>query len=127
MNGFLHAFIISYTKERGNAHSSPTYSLWSLKWESPARNRMKEQVQPAKPAKRRLSYKEQKEWEEIEDKIAALETKLQEITLEMEQAASDYEKVQRLASEHEQLSAELDALLESWAELSELVEALQSK
>ncbi|NNU91469.1 hypothetical protein ETB99_13420 [Anoxybacillus sp. CHMUD] len=40
-NGFLHAFIISYTKERGNAHSSPTYSLWSLKWESPARNRMK--------------------------------------------------------------------------------------
>jgi ATP-binding cassette subfamily F protein uup len=88
---------------------------------------MKEQVQPAKPAKRRLSYKEQKEWEEIEDKIAALETKLQEITLEMEQAASDYEKVQRLASEDEQLSAELDALLERWAELSELVEALQSK
>ncbi|KAF6509543.1 5-carboxymethyl-2-hydroxymuconate semialdehyde dehydrogenase [Geobacillus stearothermophilus] len=41
LNGFLHAFIISYTKEKGNAHSSPTYSLWSLKWESPARNRMK--------------------------------------------------------------------------------------
>ncbi|KAF6512457.1 Ribose ABC transport system periplasmic ribose-binding protein RbsB [Geobacillus stearothermophilus] len=41
LNGFLHAFILSYTKERGNAHSSPTYSLWSLKWESPARNRMK--------------------------------------------------------------------------------------
>ncbi|KAF6512244.1 Ribose ABC transport system periplasmic ribose-binding protein RbsB [Geobacillus stearothermophilus] len=41
LNGFLHVFIRSYTKERGNAHSSPTYSLWSLKWESPARNRMK--------------------------------------------------------------------------------------
>ncbi|OQP23032.1 hypothetical protein B1694_09055 [Geobacillus zalihae] len=39
-NSFLHVFILSYTKERGNAHSSPTYSLWSLKWESPARNRM---------------------------------------------------------------------------------------
>jgi ABC transport system ATP-binding/permease protein len=88
---------------------------------------IKEQVQPAKTSKRRLSYKEQKEWEEIEDKIAALEEKLQEITLEMEQSASDYEKVQRLASEHEQLSAELDVLLERWAELSELVEALQSK
>jgi ATP-binding cassette subfamily F protein uup len=86
----------------------------------------KEQAQKAKPAKRRLSYKEQKEWEEIEDKIAALEAKLQEITLEMEQSASDYEKVQALASEHEQLSAELDALLERWAELSELVESLQS-
>ncbi|RLQ03584.1 S9 family peptidase, partial [Geobacillus stearothermophilus] len=23
LNGFLHAFIISYTKEKGNAHSSP--------------------------------------------------------------------------------------------------------
>jgi ABC transport system ATP-binding/permease protein len=88
---------------------------------------IKEQVQPAKSPKRRLSYKEQKEWEEIEDKIAELEEKLQEITLEMEQSASDYEKVQRLASEHEQLSAELDALLERWAELSELVEQLQSK
>jgi ATP-binding cassette subfamily F protein uup len=88
---------------------------------------VKEQAQAAKPVKRRLSYKEQKEWEEIEDKIAALETKLQEITLEMEQSASDYEKVQKLASEHEQVSAELDALLERWAELSELVEALQSK
>ncbi|WP_044748371.1 ABC-F family ATP-binding cassette domain-containing protein [Bacillus alveayuensis] len=88
---------------------------------------IKEQVQPAKSPKRRLSYKEQKEWEEIEDKIAELEKKLQEITLEMEQSASDYEKVQRLASEHEQLSAELDTLLERWAELSELVEQLQLK
>ena len=44
LNGFLHAFIISYTKEKGNAHSSPTYSLWSLKWESPARNRMKRRL-----------------------------------------------------------------------------------
>ncbi|KPD01436.1 hypothetical protein LR69_00051 [Geobacillus sp. BCO2] len=41
LNGFLHVFIISYTKERGNTHSSPTYSLWALKRESPARNRMK--------------------------------------------------------------------------------------
>ncbi|MGJ3220490.1 hypothetical protein ABEI50_00205, partial [Geobacillus thermoleovorans] len=46
LNGFLHAFIRSYTKERGNAHSSPTYSLWSLKWESPARNRMKQRSRP---------------------------------------------------------------------------------
>jgi ATP-binding cassette subfamily F protein uup len=87
---------------------------------------VKETTQTQKPAKRRLSYKEQKEWEEIEDKIAALETKLQEISLEMEQSASDYEKVQALASEHEKLSAELDALLERWAELSELVESLKS-
>jgi ATP-binding cassette subfamily F protein uup len=87
---------------------------------------VKETTQPQKPSKRRLSYKEQKEWEEIEDKIAALENKLQEISLEMEQSASDYEKVQALASEHEQLSAELEALLERWAELSELVESLQS-
>ncbi|MGG4022940.1 hypothetical protein ABEV13_02185, partial [Geobacillus stearothermophilus] len=49
LNGFLHAFIISYTKEKGNAHSSPTYSLWSLKWESPARNRMKRNTSSSPP------------------------------------------------------------------------------
>ncbi|OQP24228.1 hypothetical protein B1694_04965 [Geobacillus zalihae] len=39
LNGFLHVFILSYTKERGERAFLSTYSLWSLKWESPARNR----------------------------------------------------------------------------------------
>ncbi len=86
----------------------------------------KEATAPKKTVKRRLSFKEQKEWEEIEDKIAALETKLQQLTEEMEKHASDYEKVRELANEHEKLTAELDLLLERWAELSELVESLQS-
>jgi len=89
-------------------------------------NSSKEKKQDIKPKKRRLSYKEQKEWEEIEEKITNLEEKLQAITSEMEDAASDYEKVQALALEHDQLSAELERLLDRWAELSELVESLQS-
>jgi len=89
-------------------------------------NSSKEKKQDIKPKKRRLSYKEQKEWEEIEEKITNLEEKLLAITSEMEDAASDYEKVQALALEHDQLSAELERLLDRWTELSELVESLQA-
>lgn len=76
-----------------------------------------------KQTKRRLTYKEQKEWEEIETNIAKLEEELQRVAKEMENCASDYEKVQQLAEQYETLSDELDALLERWAELSELIES----
>ncbi|KYD16423.1 hypothetical protein B4119_1836 [Parageobacillus caldoxylosilyticus] len=76
-----------------------------------------------KQTKRRLTYKEQKEWEEIETNIAKLEEELQRVAKEMETCASDYEKVQQLAEQYETLSDELDALLERWAELSELIES----
>ncbi|MGG3004806.1 hypothetical protein ABEO63_00610, partial [Geobacillus stearothermophilus] len=61
LNGFLHAFILSYTKEKGNAHSSPTYSLWSLKWESPARNRMKRKGREEDVKNRFTCFHERKE------------------------------------------------------------------
>jgi ABC transport system ATP-binding/permease protein len=83
----------------------------------------KETKAPRKQTKRRLTFKEQKEWEEIEANIAALETKLQQVAEEMETYASDYEKIQQLSQEYEELSAKLDSLLERWAELSELVES----
>jgi ABC transport system ATP-binding/permease protein len=83
----------------------------------------KETKAPKKQTKRRLTFKEQKEWEEIEANIAALEAKLQQVAEEMEAYASDYEKIQQLSQEYEELSARLDSLLERWAELSELVES----
>jgi ABC transport system ATP-binding/permease protein len=83
----------------------------------------KETKAPKKQTKRRLTFKEQKEWEEIEANIAALEAKLQQVAEEMEAYASDYEKIQQLSQEYEELSAKLDSLLERWAELSELVES----
>lgn len=73
---------------------------------------------------RKLSFKEQKEWDEIEGKIATLEEKLEAVKKAIEQAGSDYGKVQDLYAEEQQLNQELEQAMDRWAELSELVEQI---
>ncbi|AFH62316.1 ABC-F family ATP-binding cassette domain-containing protein [Paenibacillus caseinilyticus] len=75
---------------------------------------------------KKLSYKEQKEWDEIEDKIAGLEERLAKIKSEIEKAGSDYGRVQDLFREEQEVSAELEATMDRWTELSELVESIAS-
>ncbi|AEN90176.1 MULTISPECIES: ABC-F family ATP-binding cassette domain-containing protein [Priestia] len=82
--------------------------------------------QPEKTKKRRLTYKEQKEWEEIEDNIAAKEEEIERLTSEIEQVGSDYTKAHNLSLEQEKANEELSALLDRWAELSELIEEIEN-
>jgi len=77
-------------------------------------------VEP-RPKKKKLSYKDQLEWNEIEDKIEAQEEKVALLVKEIEEAGSDYQKAQQAMEEHAKESEVLDQLLERWAELSELV------
>ncbi|WP_282935436.1 ABC-F family ATP-binding cassette domain-containing protein [Paenibacillus sp. RC67] len=73
---------------------------------------------------RKLSFKEQKEWDEIEGKIASLEDKLEVVKKSIEQAGSDYGKVQDLYAEEQLLNQQLEQAMDRWAELSELVEQI---
>jgi len=75
-----------------------------------------------KPKKKKLSYNEQKEWEQIEGKIAELEEKCEQLLEEIERTGSDYQKAQELMREHENTNSELELLIERWTELSEIVE-----
>lgn len=75
--------------------------------------------------KKKLSYLEQKEWNEIEDQITALEEKIAELEAEIVAAGSDSEKVQTLFVEQQKVEAELEAKMERWEELSLLVEELE--
>lgn len=74
---------------------------------------------------RKLSYKDQKEWDEIEDKIASLEERSQKLKQEIALSGSDYGKVEKLYAEEQQVAAELEAAVERWAELSALIEELE--
>ncbi|UUZ97199.1 hypothetical protein LJK87_09030 [Paenibacillus sp. P25] len=78
--------------------------------------------EPNRP--RKLSYKDQKDWDEIEDKIAGLESKLEETRKQIERAGSDFGKVSDLYRQEQELSAELEQAMDRWAELSELVEQI---
>lgn len=74
---------------------------------------------------RKLSYKDQKEWDEIEGKIAAFEERIVVLKQEIASAGSDYAKVEKLFAEEQQVAADLEAAVERWAELSALVEELE--
>lgn len=83
--------------------------------------------QQAKPKKLKLSYKEQKEWEGIEDKIMQLEEDISNIQQEIANAGSDFAKVQPLYEKEQSLTTELEQTMERWEELSELVEQIEKQ
>ncbi|MFS0863287.1 ABC-F family ATP-binding cassette domain-containing protein [Fredinandcohnia sp. 179-A 10B2 NHS] len=74
-----------------------------------------------KPKKKKLSYKDQLEWEGIEDKILEQEEKVAQLVKAIESAGSDYQKAQQAMEDHAKETEILDQLLERWTELSELV------
>ena len=77
--------------------------------------------QPARPKK--LTFKEQKEYAEIEDIIASKEGELRATELLMQQNSSDYGKLADLTKDQQRLQAELDHLMERWAYLEEVAES----
>ncbi len=77
---------------------------------------------PEKPKKKRMTYKEQKEFETIEDDIAAAEARIEEISQELNQTGSDFEKAQKLAEEEQELNEKLEYMIERWTYLTELSE-----
>lgn len=75
--------------------------------------------------KTKFSYKEQREYDTIEQVIENLEQELNLIQTEMEQCGSDYVKLQTLTDRQQETSARLEERMERWAELTEMAEAMQ--
>jgi ATP-binding cassette subfamily F protein uup len=80
---------------------------------------------PQKERPKKLSYKEQREWDEIEDRIADLEARNTKLQKEIDEAASDFGRVQQLYTEQQQVTQELDQAIERWTELSILIEEIE--
>ncbi len=72
------------------------------------------------PAKRKLSFKEARELEDLESRIAAGEARKAEVEKELDANASDHTLVQKLYEELQSLNEALDRDLERWAELADL-------
>ncbi|GCF92803.1 ABC transporter ATP-binding protein [Enterococcus florum] len=76
-----------------------------------------------KPKKKKMSYMEQKEWETIEEEIAELETKNEQLTEEMTTyQGDDFTKLQRLQQEITETETLLEEKMMRWEYLSEIVE-----
>ncbi len=74
--------------------------------------------------KLKFSYKEQREYEQIDSMIEASEQKLERITTEMEAAFSDSVRLQELMAEQAKAEQELEHLMERWTYLNELAEKI---
>jgi len=74
----------------------------------------------AKDTTKKLSYKEQKELEDSEAKIATLEDKIVSLTSSLSNIDSgDYKEIERVSGEIQELNRQLDQVMERWLELSE--------
>lgn len=108
----------SYYKEKAASEEARRSSIELL----PKKEKTVVQAQSKAATNRRLTFKEQKEYAEIEDVIASKEGELKVVQLQMAQNASDYSKLNELSREQERLQAELDNLLARWAYLEEVAE-----
>lgn len=70
--------------------------------------------------KLKFSYKEQKEYETIEDDIAALEQKLEDLDNEMAENATNAAKLRELVEEKENAEKMLEEKMDRWEYLEEL-------
>lgn len=79
-----------------------------------------------KDKKLKFTYKEQREWETIEDEIAALEEALSSLEGEIEKAASDYGRLSGLMEEKTQKEKLLEEKMDRWMYLNELAEQIEA-
>lgn len=74
--------------------------------------------------KLKFSYKEQREYDTIDDDIAALEQQIEDTETEIGKSTSDYVKLQELSDRKTALEQQLEEKMERWLYLNDLAERI---
>ena len=85
------------------------------------------QEKPVRQKKLKFTFKEQHEFNTIEDDIAALEETIAQVETDMSAAGSDYVKLQELTEKQTKLSAELEEKMDRWMYLTDLAEKIAAQ
>ncbi len=82
-----------------------------------------------KPRERKLkfSYAEQREWDTIEDDMAALEEKIADLDTQIAASATNYGKLRELMAAKEEAEAKLEEKMERWMYLQDLAEKIAAQ
>lgn len=80
-----------------------------------------------KPKKLKFSFKEQFEYDKIDDEIAKLEQQISDITKEIEHQASNYDLLTELLTKKSELEQELDEKMDRWTYLNDLAERIEQE
>lgn len=80
-----------------------------------------------RPTKLKFSYKEQKEYETIDEDIAALEEKIENLDAEMIANATNSAKLSELMKAKEETEKALEEKMERWVYLNDLAEQIEAQ
>lgn len=87
----------------------------------------KNKEKPKGERKLKFSFKEQREWDTIEEDIAALEAKIENLEKQMGEAASDYGRLNALMEEKTEQEGLLEEKMERWMYLNDLAEQIENQ
>lgn len=94
------------------------------KEEKPVKQSVKKERVYTGKKKLKFSFKEQREFETIDDDIACLENQISETEKEILASSSDYIKLQELSDKKDSLENQLSEKMERWLYLNELAEKI---
>lgn len=80
-----------------------------------------------KDSRLKFSYKEQREYDTIDEDIERLEEKISELEQQMEENASQYTKLAELTEEKSKLEEQLNEKMERWVYLNDLAEKIEAQ
>lgn len=77
--------------------------------------------------KLKFTYAEQKEYDMIDDDIASLESKIEELDGEIAGAATQYSRLNELMQEKADVEAQLEHMMDRWVYLNDLAEKIEAQ
>lgn len=117
---YLRAFELRHPQKEAQEENAPSEGQKAV-------NRSNWKETAGAPKKKKLSFKEQKEWETIEDEIAALESGIEALEKEMEGVASNYARLNELMKTKSEKETALEEKMDRWMYLNELVEQIEGQ
>lgn len=121
-----HIFVFQGEGKIKDYYSSYTEYRQLKKRDEQIQKQLEIEKEPAKEKPRssnrapKRSYKEQKEYENLEIEIPELEEKLEKLVKILNSGETDAEKLQAASQEYENIQKDLDAKTERWIELDEI-------
>jgi ATP-binding cassette subfamily F protein uup len=77
-------------------------------------------------SKLKFTYKEQQEYETIDDDIAKLEEQIEQLETEIQISATDFVALAKYTAQKEELEQALDEKMERWVYLNDLAEQIEA-
>ena len=91
------------------------------------KEKKKKNYQKPREKKLKFTFKEQKEFETIDDDIEQLELRLEELDSQIERTATDFIKLNELMEEKKATEEKLEKKMERWEYLNELAEKIAAQ